>query len=263
MISLHDIQLSKAEAERFIIKCRMLGKTVEFECDGAIYIIRWSRVFLKKVLVPKGIFEIPYFVTDLERNEDDFSVEAFMDCTSIKVINNSQITDMSHMFTHCVNLNELDLSEFDTSKVTDLSSFLENCWNLTSLTLKLDTRNVISMERMFYGCEKLEYINILDFDTRNLEDMDECFAGCSRLKRIVFGAKFISPKVKTMARAFAFCTALEEIDLSCFTITPKINKVHWVNECPNLKRIKIKEIPICSDWYSSGGNSGHSNDDFM
>ena len=43
------------------------------------------------------------------------------------------------MFYNCIQLTSLDLSNFQTSKVT-------------------------AMENMFYGCSKLEYINMKNFD---------------------------------------------------------------------------------------------------
>ena len=55
-------------------------------------------------------------------------------------LDTSNVTNMSHMFYQCNNLEELDLSEFDTSNVTDMSY-------------------------MFYDCTVLEELDVSNFDT--------------------------------------------------------------------------------------------------
>ena len=54
------------------------------------------------------------------------------------------------------NLEELDLSGFDTSKVTEMDCMFQYCRSLTNLDLSgFDTSNVTDMHNMFGYCESL------------------------------------------------------------------------------------------------------------
>ena len=53
-----------------------------------------------------------------------------------------------------------------------------NCVLLTSLNLSnFNTSNVKNMENMFYSCINLSYINLYNFDESNLEDFKDIFFG--------------------------------------------------------------------------------------
>ena len=60
---------------------------------------------------------------------------------------------MSFMFYECKNLNNLDLSSFNTKNVTDMSHMFYYCNNLNNLDLSsFDTKNVTDMSSMLCGC---------------------------------------------------------------------------------------------------------------
>ena len=48
----------------------------------------------------------------------------------------NQVEDMSEMFKYCKSLIYLDLSNFDTSLVTDISSMFQNCIKLREIIYK-------------------------------------------------------------------------------------------------------------------------------
>ena len=60
---------------------------------------------------------------------------------------------MSYMFSECLSLKELNLSNFNTS-------------------------NVIYMRNMFEKCSLLKELNLSNFNTNNVTDMSEMFKGC-------------------------------------------------------------------------------------
>ena len=73
---------------------------------------------------------------------------------------NESITSTSNMFTNCVNITEIDLSNFDASSVKNMNSMFSGCSSLTSLILSnFNTSKVENMNRIFSNCEKLEYVN--------------------------------------------------------------------------------------------------------
>ena len=72
---------------------------------------------------------------------------------------------MKYMFSSCTNLKTLDLSGFITKNcLVNTESMFENCENLQYLDLsKLNTESVNNMNKMFYGCQNLFFINLYSF----------------------------------------------------------------------------------------------------
>ena len=94
----------------------------------------------------------------------------------------SAAPNMSHMFSACKSLTNIDLSSFDTSNVTDMSYMFRFCEALTNIDLSsFDTSNVTDMSDMFSCCEALTNINLGSFDTSNVTDMSDIFKGCDNL----------------------------------------------------------------------------------
>ena len=57
------------------------------------------------------------------------------------------------MFCECENLNNLDLSSFNTKNVTNMSWMFYNCENLNNLYLSsFDTENVTDISSIFRNC---------------------------------------------------------------------------------------------------------------
>ncbi|MCD8028082.1 MAG: DUF285 domain-containing protein [Erysipelotrichaceae bacterium] len=80
----------------------------------------------------------------------------FENCTSINFNDcfcTSNTTDMSHMFSYCLWLSDIDLSSFDTSNVNYMNGMFSYCRALTEIDLSnFDMSNVEDDEDMFYGC---------------------------------------------------------------------------------------------------------------
>ena len=83
-----------------------------------------------------------------------FSNLAFLD---ISILNTSDTTDMSSMFSGCQNLTSLDLSSFATSNVVYMDLMFENCRNLTTIYVGSgwNTDAVTDDDAMFDGCTSL------------------------------------------------------------------------------------------------------------
>ena len=75
----------------------------------------------------------------------------------INYLNTSEVTDMSNMFSMCVGLTTLDLSDFDTRKVTNMSYMFAGCLGLTTIFCgsNWNTDKVTMSENMFFGCSNL------------------------------------------------------------------------------------------------------------
>ena len=90
---------------------------------------------------------------------------------------------MSHMFTNCYNVKQLDLSNFDTSNVFDMSAMFFKCFSLTQLDLSgFNTSMVEYMKCMFYQCRTLTTIYISDkWKTNRILNTDDMFRECYSL----------------------------------------------------------------------------------
>lgn len=85
--------------------------------------------------------------------------------------------------------------------------FDENLQNVD--VSKWNTANVTSMNGLFYNCGKLETLDLSGWDMSNVTDASDMFASCQEL-RIKFGT-FNTSKNKNFQRMFYNCTKLREI----------------------------------------------------
>ncbi|MBO4245805.1 MAG: BspA family leucine-rich repeat surface protein [Bacilli bacterium] len=126
--------------------------------------------------------------------------------------------DSSEMFAH-VNINEIDLSGFDTSNVTDMSDmFGYAMMNKLNLGDHFNTSNVTDMSGMFSGTYMLDSLDLGDnFDTSNVTNMSYMFAGDSDFSAnyttLDLGDKFDTSKVTNMSRMFYRLYNITELDL--------------------------------------------------
>ena len=138
--------------------------------------------------------------------------------TSLDVSNfdTSQVTSMSSMFYKCSKLPSLDVSKFDTSQVTNMSSMFDYCSSLTSLDVsKFDTSEVANMWSMFEYCISLTSLDVSNFNTSKVTNMSSMFYRCSKLPSLDV-SKFDTSKVTDMSDMFYSCYSLTSLDLSNF-----------------------------------------------
>ena len=129
---------------------------------------------------------------------------------------------------------------FNTSKVINMIAMFQGQINLEEVDLsKFDTRNVTNMLHMF------EYTGIItldlsSFDTSNVTNMTEMFALMPNLVSINFGDNFITSKVTTMENMFMGCTSLKKLNLCSFdtrSVTNMWGMFSFVGN--NLTQIKV------------------------
>ena len=66
-----------------------------------------------------------------------------------------------------------------------MESMFENCYNLENIDLSsFDTKNVANMMYMFVGCKKLYSLDLSLFDTKNINNLDLMFYDCLNLKQV-------------------------------------------------------------------------------
>lgn len=121
------------------------------------------------------------------------------------MLDTSNITDMSSMFSNCTKLTTIP--PLDTSNVTNMGYMFNLCTSLTTIPL-LDTSNVTNMKSMFYNCANLMTIPLLD--TSNVTNMSYIFDLCRNLTTIRF-----NPNANNIVNfAIDSCTKMTTEDLT-------------------------------------------------
>ena len=112
--------------------------------------------------------------------------------------------DSSFLFSEFYNINDIDLSSFDTSNVTNMSNMFSGSTIKEIDLSSFDTSKVTNMSSMFSYCEEIEEIDLSSFDTS---------------------------KVTNMSDMFSYMLGIEEIDLSSFDTSNVTNVNSMFFEC--------------------------------
>lgn len=84
-----------------------------------------------------------------------------LDAFYIEQWDTSNVTDMAHMFSGCINLTIVDLSSFDTSKVITMGSMFNSCSNLETVDIRnFNLSRAQSYGGMFYNCNNLHTLRL-------------------------------------------------------------------------------------------------------
>ena len=162
--------------------------------------------------------------------------------TNLKLVNFSNVTNMSQMFRQAGYnaMAKLDLGDnFDTSNVTNMSAmFGETGFKaMTTLNLgsKFNTSKVTSMSWMFCqtGADKLTNLNLgTQFNTSNVTDMSHMFqsTGSNAITTLDLGSKFNTGKVTNMEYMFkgTGVTALKSLNLGNLFDTSNVTNMQYM-----------------------------------
>ena len=84
----------------------------------------------------------------------------------IELFWNHNNIECSYMFKECYDLNEIDLSNFNSSNCKYMYGMFERCLSLTSINLaNFDTSHAIEINSMFDHCTSLKSLNLSNFNT--------------------------------------------------------------------------------------------------
>ena len=241
---------TKANAILFIIlKLYFTFSFLNIEYNCREIILGYSYITLKinvsgysKILsdnfghFPDEIFINNNSISDTNTNEYYFNNYN----NNIKLVWHNEPTTMNSMFKNCLNITEIDLSNFYSSEVVDMSSFFYGCSNLSSLNLSnLDTSQVLEMNSMFYECSSLVSLDLSNFETTQVVDMNSMFYGCSSL--IYLDLSKFSFKTQFTNNIFNGCKNLEFINLQ----NSKIENSNIINEITS--NLNSENLIICDN----------------
>ena len=104
-----------------------------------------------------------------------------------------RVTSMGGMFQHCEKLKKIDLSRFDTESTVQLGCMFNDCYNLEEIILSnnFTVSKALFLPWMFYGCEKLEKLDLKHFVFEKAMDLTQLFEGCDKLDKIIVDRKYI------------------------------------------------------------------------
>ena len=154
-------------------------------------------------------------------------------------LNTSDVGGMSHMFSGCKKLQQLDVSHFDTQNVRYMGEMFYNCQSLTDLDVShFNTGKVEYMFSMFHGCKGLENLDVSNFDTHSAVSASEMFAGCTNLQTLNL-SHLNTANVSDMRQMFMSCGNLKVLDLSSFD-TRSAKDMSWAFAyCSKLETIIV------------------------
>ena len=160
----------------------------------------------------------------------------------VRIILNAGEISLYRLFSNCINIISIDLSNFDISSVISLQAMFFNCYKLESLNLSnFDTRSVSNMNYMFYECKSLTSLDISSFDTSLVDDMQHMFDGCNSLTSLDL-SKFDTSSVTDMVGMFYQCFELQSLDLNNFKTQNVQNMVSMFYKCNSLKSLYLNNF---------------------
>lgn len=156
-------------------------------------------------------------------------------------IDTSETYSIAYMFSNCLSLTNVDISNLDTSNVTDMQYLFNGCRTLISLDLSnLDTNNVTNMSYMFNNCKSLTGLDLSSFDTSSVTTMHSMFSNCGSLTSLDLSS-FDTSNVTTMVFMFGNCTSLSELDLSSFNTSKVKEMYNLFYSCTSLNTIYVTQ----------------------
>ena len=159
-------------------------------------------------------------------------------------LNCEPIINMSGMFSFCIQLKSIDLSNAFTDNLKDTSSMFFKCENLTEINLSnLNFSKLENMNEMFSECHSLKYVNFSNLISNNLKDMSDLFNNCYELEKVDL-TNFNTYNVNYMNNMFYQCYKIKKLDLSSFN-TSNVEKMHnMFYKCHSLTNLDISNFTV-------------------
>ena len=102
----------------------------------------------------------------------------------------------------------------------------------------LNTEEVTSMTKMFYGCSALKSIDLSHFNTANVTSMSNMFTACGALESLDLSS-FNTDNVSEMTAMFSRCRALKSLDVSSFNTSSVTDMWYMFCHCQGLTELNV------------------------
>ena len=137
-------------------------------------------------------------------------------------------TSLDGLFSEMTSLKTIEgLSNLDTSNVITMHRMFYGCSALTTLDVsQFNTSKVTGMGLMFYGCSSLETLDVSGFDTSRVTDMRSMFSGCESIINLDL-SNFDTSNVTSMRAMFQSMKQCEELNVKNFN-TSKVEDMGFM-----------------------------------
>lgn len=123
----------------------------------------------------------------------DSVVNLFSGCIKLKEIDLSNwdtkgVYEWYGMFSNCVSLTKIDFARCKTDKASTFENLFDGCVNLkTVILIRCNVPNLRNIKGMFRNCKSIEKINLSSFKAKGVKLFNEAFVGCDSLKYLNTG----------------------------------------------------------------------------
>lgn len=143
----------------------------------------------------------------------------------------------------CQDLNELDVSQWDTSSITDISYAFTGAFNNSQEvaldTTYWDTSKVLNMNYVFGYCGNLVSLKTDYWDLGHCDQMGGAFVCCLKLKELNT-TNWFPDLCEQFTNCFAYCESLKVLDLSNWAPSPQYSQNMFYG-CKNLITLKLNK----------------------
>ena len=251
-IAVVGIKGKGAEAEHNYSYATLNNGSLTFQCDnkreernGVLFTTITGQPFVNYVSKIKSV----KFDESFQKSKVMIDAPGywFQDCINLEEVdftnfNSSDVTYMGSAFYNCQNLTSVNFGDFDTSNVTDMGWMFYNCKSLTSLNLSsFNTSNVTDMRYMFYNCQNLTSLDLSNFNTSNVTNMSWMFYNCINLTTLDVSS-FNTSKVTDMSYMFDNCVSLTALDVSNFDTSNVTDMNTMFRGCQELTSLDVSNF---------------------
>ena len=160
---------------------------------------------------------------------------------------NNKLNSTNNMFRDCINIKEIDLSQFDSSLVTRMSSMFMNCYSLINVVFSnFDTSSFNAIGSMFYNCTSLISLNLSNFYTTKLVYSNDVFYNCQNLISLDL-SNFITTNVTTFKDMFNNCLSLISINFKNLNMDSVNKTINIFYNCKMLNYLNLESYEEKSD----------------
>lgn len=162
------------------------------------------------------------------------------DILDLSRFNTHNIVTMSDMFAHYRGT-KLDVSMLDTGNVESFTSMFFCCNKLKELNLlNLDTAKAVDMGCMFWNCSSLVELDLSSFSTELVQNMHHMFWNCRNLRTVDLSS-FSTERLTNMDAMFSNCVSLVNLDLTSFDTGSVLNMLNTFCGCEQLEEILVSD----------------------
>ena len=173
----------------------------------------------------------------------------------IGIIQEKEITDMSHMFQNCTSIISIEnFKKWDVKNVENMSHMFYNCTSLTSIeALKnWNVSKVTNMKLMFSNCISIFSIESLkNWNVSNVKNFNSMFKYCTSINSIEPLNNWNINRANDLSLMFSDCTSLYSINsLKYWDVSNVKNLEGFFHNCKsitNIDSIKNWNISNCEN----------------